>query len=315
MAPTMPAYPRGDYTGTLPGYNSFLIGYNPYLPTGTTSNPYFKGRIDEVRISNIQRTFAYTVVPTLTPVPTQTPVPILGEYVVDSNTVALFHLNFQNTPKVLEEVTQEYKYIEGQASIVPNGRFSGGLSLDGSGSYLNAGNLTNFNNGTVETWINLSPQSNKQSLFAARQYYNSSNSILEFGISPQGAPYFGLADDTGFHQISGQTVPLNGCWHHLAGTWGSRGLELWVDGTLSSTNTAYTGGMIGQVYDWRIGCDYAGFCTKGILDEVRVSKIQRTFTPFSQLQRSGRMAPGVTGSPVFLPMIQVSPPQSNCPFG
>ncbi len=327
MAPTSPAYPRGDYTGGLPSYNTFLIGAD-------SSNHYFTGRIDEVRISNIQRTFSASVDPTITPTPTWTPVSPTGEYSVDSNTLALYHLNYQvqypTYKAVLEEVTQQYKGLSGQAAIVPNGKFGGGLWLDGNGSKLNTGNLGPRTTGTVETWVKFANSSANQPIFAATEFYNSTTSLLFLGGS-QGDVKFGIFDGANMHWVD-SGVPVSSmqvCWHHLAGTWGPRGAEIWVDGVLMNTDTSYRGGTINLVYNWQVGCDFAGSCMNGLLDELRVSDIQRTFTPAGlRANRAALFSPvrtpyfgstpayapdtGSGSNLMFLPFVSVAPTPA-CP--
>ncbi len=280
MAPMMPAYPPGDYVGALPSYTTFLIGYDPSIPTSSTSNPYFTGRIDEVRISNIQRTFSSTVDPTITPTPTWTPVSLSGEYHVDASTLALFHLNPAPPHETWEEVSQQYRVLGGQAAIVAGGRFSSGLELDGNGSYLDPGNLGSQGAGTVEAWVRLDGSFSTQPLFKTAQYYNGDGASLFFGATSSNQLLLAISNGIGSYSVS-TPLPtgLPGCWHHMAGTWGTRGLEVWIDGSLRNVNNTFSGGMVNQVFGWRVGCNFSGNCTKGTLDEVRVSSIQRTFAP------------------------------------
>lgn len=322
MYPTMASFPIGDYTGGLPAYSTFLIGCD-------SASNCFHGRIDEVRISNVQRTFTIAVVPTPTPTPTQTPVYILGAYAVDGNTAALFHLDFENHipyPVVLDEVTQQYRVLGGQALVVPGGRFNAGLALDGNGSYLDMGNLGYPNGGTVEAWVNFNSGNGGQVIFETSQVPGGLGLVLALRANPQSGNLEELimVSDGQSHQAVDSGVPvytLLGCWHHVAGTWGGRGLEIWIDGTLRNVNIGYNGGMYAQTDDWRVGCDFGGYCMNGRIDEVRVSRVQRTFTssayapiraPRAGVQ-SGIRAPFLDGNPIFLPMIQAVPPPA-CPF-
>lgn len=305
----------GSYGGALPPYTTFLIGCDQFARC-------LNGRVDEVRISNIQRIFSATVDPTTTPTPTWTPVSISGAESVDPNTLALYHFNPAPAGETWEEVSQQYKYLSGQAVIVSGGRFGSGLLLDGNGSYLRTGNLGSLYMGAVEAWVSFASPVGYQPIFASTEYYNSTGSLLFLGGN-QGDAAFGIYDGNNMHWVdSGVRISsLIGCWHHLAGTWGPRGAEVWVDGSLMKSDTSYTGGMI-QVFDWRVGCDFGGLCTTGTLDEVRVSNIQRTFT--SATLRPVRAAPFVLRSPclgtpraplaasglgnlVFLPFVQVAP--------
>ena len=321
MYPTMAAFPRGDYTGGLSPYSNFLIGCD-------ASGACFKGRMDEVRISNIQRTFTLAVVPTPTPIPSQTPVYISGEYAVDSNTAALYHLNFQTSGTVLDQVTQQYKNLEGQAVLVPNGRFGSGLQLNGNRSDIDMGNLGNFAAGTVEAWVNfISPAGNQMIIDASNVLWTGAEyRILHLQTDPQNLDIvFTITGSDGLSHTVDSGTPasyLLGCWHHIAGTWGGRGLEIWIDGTLLGVNSGYTGAMNNQVTGWHTGCDFSGNCMAGILDEVRISRVQRTFTasayaPIRALPQgpgSSILAPSSNATQNFLPMIQI-PPKLVCAYG
>ncbi len=302
-----PPFPMGDYTGGLPSYSTFMIGCD-------SATSCFTGRIDEVRISNIQRTFHWSVVPTITPTPTQTPVPISGEYSVDSQTMALFHLNYQAGQSVLEEVTQQYRYLSRYSQIVSNGRFGAALSLSGNDSSFDPGSLGNPGAGTLEAWVLFQSSASNQPLFASYQGGTSSTMFL-------GVPFYantlslGLYDGNAMQWVDSGVSPssLAGCWHHVAGTWGARGMEIWIDGILQNRN-GYTGGMLNPTWFWRIGGDLVGNSMSGLLDEVRVSAVQRTFTRQALAIGARARAPMVIETPLYLPLIAVAP-TPQCPFG
>lgn len=315
MAPTMPAYPPGDYTGGLPDYTTMLIGCD-------SKGSCFKGRIDEVRISNIQRTFHWSVVPTVTPTPTWTPIAPSGEYSVDAYTRALYHLNFSAFGGVLEEVSQTYKNLIGLGKIVPNGRFGAALSLDGY-SRVELGDPGALSQGTVEAWVLFAEANAVQPIFAVPRYSITNQMLLFLGSSSYFPTLrFGLYDgeDITYWVDSGITPSsLAGCWHHIAGTWGPRGIEIWIDGTLRSADRSVTTGMAWSNPFWRLGCDNEGQCMTGILDEARISRIQRIFVPPSSVRFSSSRLYSRRDSEVYvyLPLILVgpTPTTSSCPYG
>ncbi len=303
-APQMtPSYPPGDYSGALPGYATFLIGCN-------SSGGCFKGRIDEVRISDVQRTFQYTVVPTITPIPTQTPVPLVGEYSPDANTLALYHLNSfapcMYASCMADAVSgQPYPAI---GSLTPYGHFNSALATSSNGLYIQDMNLTNYTRGTAEAWVRFSQTTAAQPVF--------DGGALWLGSYAGGPLFFSVYDGTDHRLVITDLKPrdLAGCWHHIAGTWGPRGLEVWLDGNLYRTNTAFVGGMYHGT-NWYIGHDLAGNSLDGALDEVRVSSIQRTFSPralAAQRSSSGPRSGYGSGWDVFLPFVSAG---SSCPFG
>jgi len=310
MAPTMTVYPPGDYTGDLPDYSTMLIGCNP-------DGSCFKGRIDEVRISNVQRTFHWSVVPTVTPTPTWTPIAPSGEYSVDLYTRRLYHLNFANGNGVWDEVNQTYTSVWGRTSIVPNGRFNAALSLDDT-AQINLGDLGPLPNGTVEAWVNYTASETAQPLFAAPRDPGN-NMLLFLGSSTTFSTLrFGVFDGQATYWVDSGVTPasLAGCWHHVAGTWGARGLEIWIDGTLRKADPSFTGTMPWINSFWRLGYDNASNYMKGIVDEVRVSTIQRTFVTPPLMSRVNQPSAHRGDWLVFLPLIYAAPtPISRCPFG
>jgi hypothetical protein len=64
----------------------------------------------------------------------------------------------------------------------------------------------------------------------------------------------------------------------VAGTWGPKGLEIWVDGVLKGTNPGMTAGTAGTAKGL-IGTDAWTWDTHGMINEARISDIQRTFSP------------------------------------
>jgi hypothetical protein len=311
MAPLMtPSYPPGDYTEGLPSYSTFLIGCD-------ASGSCFRGRMDEVRISNIQRTFEWTVVPTVTPTPTQTPVQIGGEYTVDSNTLALFHLNYQSQLRVYDEVSQGWGAgLGGNAVIAPSGRYGQALSLDGNGSFAQLGSVFKPGNGTIEMWINLTNLPADFALFSSGNPDGSDKIYLGFNHWSGNTLVLAVVSDgsaPGTYEVDSGFRPLIGCWHHVAGTWGSRGLEIWVDGTLRSTY-GYYGSPSSAFTKQLIGCSTGLRCVTGMIDEVRLSTGQRTFSRPHAVSRTrapvfGR-TPDSGGAVLYLPIVIVP---SACP--
>ena len=71
---------------------------------------------------------------------------------------------------------------------------------------------------------------------------------------------------------------LVGSWHHVAATWGARGYELWLDGELCTSQGGFRR-MPDPVDKLLIGCNPFNTCMHGTVDEVRISTIQRIFSP------------------------------------
>ncbi len=319
------------YKGGMPAYATFLIGCD-------STGPCFSGRIDDLRISDIQRTFEWTIVPTSSPTPTQTPDRVTGEYGVDSHTLALFHLNYQTEwLTVVDETGLHVGYLRGNANVAPSGGFfNGGVVLDGliapNGypSYVNLGSHGSPGAGTVEAWFKSTNTTPNWMVIGSGGAPGPgglvwSNMLLGVPWWENSTFRFGIFGETGWAWADSGIQPsalADDCWHHLAGTWGSQGMKIWVDGVLRGSNS-FTGRPDMYLI---LGCDTWGNCLKGAMDEVRVSDIQRSFS--IEILRAARAAalraqPSPTARlrqpanprdsfSIFIPFVQRNDPV--CPF-
>lgn len=109
-----------------------------------------------------------------------------------------------------------------------------------NGGYIDLGNLGNTAEGTIGYWIRTAGSSEQGFAYNfgnnlggngdySQTYINSTN--VSFGIYQSG---WNIA-----HSNTG--ISANE-WHYIAGTWGSNGIKLYIDGDLVATH-GYTGGM------------------------------------------------------------------------
>ncbi len=318
-------YPK-VYQGAIPAHTTVLIGCDP------SGNPdtCFVGRLDDLRISDIQRTFTVDVVPPSTPTPTNTPVAPVGEYTADANTVALYHLNALNASGYVPDATaaQHHGRLMGQASLVSTGHFNGSLKTSASNAYVKINDINPWslvNTGTVEAWVNLNYVSAPFSVLSAGPEPGASYFRMSLGMPYAGSTLrFGIWDGWQIQWADSGVTPadLGGCWHFLAGTWGARGVEIWVDGVKRGTNS-FTNRMEYWDTTYLIGCDGKGMCMPGYIDEVRFSGLQRTFTTpraparavaAPTFQPTRVFAPAASGNALFLPFVQIKP-APVCPYG
>lgn len=312
MSSMMRYPPPGDYMGGVPSFSTVRIGCG-------SLGACFNGRIDEVRISNVQRTFNSTVIPTATPFPTPPPSDITQPYSVDSNTRALYHLDdsypLNAINMVYNEVSDKHDgNYSSYAAIAPGGRFNSGLSIYGgvnSSGYwpqltFNAGSLLS---GTMEAWVNLNESTNLDIIRASSDRGGGSwQPRLILGVKPPANTIgFGVDGVNGWVWADSTAKPddLVGAWHHVAGTWGSRGLEFWLDGERCATYPYY-GTMVASIGQYGAGCDPNGVCLKGIIDEVRVSAIQRYYEPLYAAASRSRLRLS-NSYLLFLPVISLAP--------
>ncbi len=256
---------------------------------------------------------------------------------VDANTVAMYRFDSVIGNVVPDELGLHPGTLNGNASLTA-GLFGHALRTDGVGSYMRIGNLGALSAGTLEAYLDLSSAcqyaSSHFSIISAGGEYGSGQSALRMFVD--GMMMFQIGNygwhnvDTGINPCrylaGGDTspyfYPTPVAWpyekwrfHHVATTWGPRGIEFWVDGVLHGVSAdplppmydytyrcnpqmqlasaiypvcqsptlglvpgAYPGGTDNYAA-WLLGCDASSSCFNGRIDEVRISNIQRTFSP------------------------------------
>ena len=172
----------------------------------------------------------------------------------------------------------------GDASFT-EGVYGQALKLDGSGDYVRVGNLhqdptRDLSQGSIEMWINLESASTKFVLAGCGK---------EYGRSWDDGFYLGRYDSKnlvfmiwqGGWRVADSGIPAEdfvGVWRHVMGTWGPRGMEIWVDGILRGTNP-HTCRLPNPNYSTAlIGTDSWRWDAHGIIDEVMICDLQRTPT-------------------------------------
>jgi hypothetical protein len=210
---------------------------------------------------------------------------INAPYAVDANTIALYHFDEATGGVTPDAVGNHPGTLNGNAAMVPGGKFANGLGLDGSGDYVRLGNVhqnpaQSTAQGTVEAWVKLEAAPNSfVVLGSGTEYGNCWDDGWFLGRHSQYSSNLVFMIWSGGWQVADSGIApesLVGGWHHLAGTWGAEGVQVWVDGVLQATNPAYTAGLSNTNYQTAlVGADSWTWCTPGMVDEVRISDIQR----------------------------------------
>ncbi len=183
---------------------------------------------------------------------------------------------------------------------------------------MEAGNLGSPGNGAIETWVNLGANGAQFTLLNAvvnRGDGSMQDKMILGAHAPKGNIAFGFDIGGSWAWAESQIYPqdLIGAWHHLAGTWGSRGLELWLDGKLCSRYD-YFDRIYYPIYRYRVGCDAGGHCAQGTFDEIRLSSVQRTFTRLGDLLNIASGAHRDTSPlPLFLPFLSLPATPTRIP--
>ncbi|OPY13464.1 MAG: hypothetical protein A4E70_00771 [Syntrophus sp. PtaU1.Bin005] len=208
-------------------------------------------------------------------------------YTVDANTVALYHLDSETGGVTPDSVGNHDGVLYGNAQITGSGKFGSGLALDGNGDYVRLGNVhqnpvKDYTQGSVEAWVNLTGSpSYMVVLGSGTEYGNNWDDGWFLGRHGSYSDKLVFMIWNGGWNIASSEMTLEslvGGWHHLAGTWGSKGIEVWVDGVLKGTNPTNVAPSNPNYTTALIGTDSWTWATPGTIDEVRISDIQRDFT-------------------------------------
>ncbi len=136
--------------------------------------------------------------------------------------------------------------------------------------------------GTIESFFQLISLDTIDFVAIILQAGSYNNWHLTVYIDPAGGLYCMISDDEGSHGISGSTI-IPGKTYHVASTWGSRGLELWLNGVLVASSVALTMGLENDTQYYGIGELESGSSSistiYGYFDEFRVSNIQKSTFP------------------------------------
>jgi PGF-pre-PGF domain-containing protein len=139
--------------------------------------------------------------------------------------------------------------------------------------------------GTIEVWVKPANEWNYSSVYkkivdkgSGRRnralHYENGELCFSFHISGSGG-----AED---YRSACYSINLSAnTWYHVAGTWGSKGVKLYLDGELVNTNPNYTGyGFTTSDLFWigRAHCCPNQY-TDAVFDEFRVSDVARTSFP------------------------------------
>lgn len=175
----------------------------------------------------------------------------------------------------------------GDASIVAEEGYAPALKLDGSGDYVRVGNVhqnptRDLSQGAIEMWIKLEANPTTFVLAASgREYGGSFDDGFYLGTHSSYSKNLIFMIWDGGWKVADSGIPPEdfiGEWRHVVGTWGPRGVEIWVDGILRGTNP-HTGGLPNPNYATvLIGTDSWRKDSHGLIGGVVIYDVQKFFS-------------------------------------
>lgn len=219
------------------------------------------------------------------------------EKVVDANTLALWHFNEKSGSTTFADATGTYPLSSnGSPTAGSSGNvLSPGVYLDNVDDWLYNNTLLDTfpANGAIELWFcpNIDLPNSTNHPIIDKSNINSPAERLYIYLYSDGYIYYYMAVNGSWTQglLSTTHSWTHGVWHHLGFTWGSRGMELWVDGVIEASNPAWTGvPSNGTASDFFIAKVYnaATYHLVSTIEEMVVSNIQR-------LNFGGGIAPAI----------------------
>ena len=223
------------------------------------------------------------------PPPPPPPPPTVSEFVVDGNTIALWHLNEGVGQTAVDSTGNGHDLSLGPTAGVEtddpswssSGRFGNCLVFDRLESdYAVGGGSNTFptNEVTVELWY--------RTTLLSGFPFNAGfiNCQIAFSGPPPSPIYFAIGDGMNweFCTISDPTVLAvisDGNWHYLAGTYDGAMMRFYVDGAEEATLPATS--VLASPSAYHVGGRPSNTFIDGSIDEVRLSDIARSATEIS----------------------------------
>jgi len=170
------------------------------------------------------------------------------------------------------------------ATATASGLVGEAFSFDGLDSYVQLPNLVaGQSEGTIEFWFNVNTWNWTSGccglwLWSGALYLPDSGSSfdgMDLGTHPDatstGELMFGLFTGGNWRWAKSGVTPQPGVWYHVAGTWGSDGIWIYVNGLLAGVNLSYFGAAPSVVQYSLLGrSSWPGSVTDGLIDELSI---------------------------------------------
>jgi len=204
---------------------------------------------------------------------------VFGLFLIVAGMFAWNNMEIKNVSAVGEEWLTGWKYrkqievasgkvgtMNGDVSLIDNGKFNKSVSFDGTGDYVSISSSDDFSFGTgdftIDFWIK---KTSRNENIMGTGYTN--NWMIHYD-TVNGYAFYGNGNGTG-NYLGGVTADNN--WHHIAFIRSSGTLSMYKDGQLTNSVTNTTN--ITATTSLYIGRDFVdSMFFSGSLDEVRISK-------------------------------------------
>ena len=272
------------FTGTLSAINIALDGLqfdptNNFNGTGT-----LQIIVDDQGGSGsgpalVDSTSVFIGVSNTTPVATNDP----SDYNADIaalNPVSNWHLGEGSGTTVVDSGSANANGTVNGATLGQPGALNGSSNtaayFDGVDDYIEITHANDFllDDGTIQLWFNADSTGTKQALLSKDHDGLGTGGHVSVWLTSSGAVQMRLQSTTTVNTIESINAVTAGQWHHIALSFGSNGMELYVDGVITDVN-GYTGGLgttgggTGNAESFVIGAsNYQG--TQGTLDSLQI---------------------------------------------
>jgi hypothetical protein len=171
------------------------------------------------------------------------------------------------------------------SAIGQTGKINGGHDFNGTSDYVALANdpVGNLTNGTVSAWVRFDSvtwSNDGTGVWAYQTSHTagSQNAILgahppSWGNSNLG---FGVWAGGAWRNAQATTAPATGTWYHMVGTWGTGGVQFYLDGAWKETDSSYTGAMPDTTVHTIGRTARVDGLIDGLIDEVRISNVARS---------------------------------------
>jgi hypothetical protein len=200
------------------------------------------------------------------------PVAIDSSHSLWGNVISVWHMNgagnINNNDTIIDnKAGTNNGTANGIGMAYQTGRLNQGIDFDGADNYVNIGSVgsagiadPNTNSeGTIMAWVK---RSGGGVIYSEQENTPSATLMLT-------ATYFSIHDGGAFKTVNTFTSPPTGEWYHLAATWDSDSIDIYLNGVgnsadYSGTTQPFKTPMIGTNY----GGGFVAGSFSGLIDEV-----------------------------------------------